>query len=223
LIDDVNMKIKLGTLTPVNDKEYAWITENLPHHFSKLHIVHNESSDSTPRRIINNTNTSVENHATSLSAQQLCIKNPLQDDFSILAGFCLHPHPLSLDVSKAYLRILVPYETSCLRLFVWYDNPSEMTGLRVFRRTSGDFGDTPMSGSLTLTQRKLLAPACKSSITAAIARTSNFADNYIDALLSWLGWSTTTTDLVETSKLINLPLKPGATCIMTDPDVLIKT
>ena len=222
LIIDVDKKIELGTLTAVTEKEYKWILDNLPHHFSKLHVVHNESSDSTPRRIINNTNTSIANNATSLSAQQLCIKNPLQDDFSILAGFCLHPHPISLDVSKAYLRILVPYETSCLRLFIWYDNPCEMSGLRIFRRTSGDFGDTPMSGGLTLTQRKLLSPACKSSITAAIAKTSNFADNYIDALLSWLGWSTTTNDLVETSKLINLPLKPGATCTATDPDVLAK-
>ena len=222
LINDVNMKISLGTLTPVSDKEFEWIKEHLPFHFSKLHVVHNECSESTPRRIINNTNTSVENHATSLSAQQLCIKNPLQDDFSILAGFCLHPHPVSLDVSKAYLRILVPYETSCLRLFIWYKNPLEMSGLQIYRRTSGDFGDTPMSGGLTLTQRKLLAPACKSSITSAIAKTSNFADNYIDALLSKLGWSTTTSDLVETSKMINLPLKPGATCMATDPEVLKK-
>ena len=92
----------------------------------------------------------------------------------------------------------------------------------LYRRTSGDFGDTPMSGGLTLTQRKLLAPACKSSITAAIAKTRNFADNYIDALLSKLGWQTTTADLIETSSLINLPLKPGATCVATDPEVLKK-
>ena len=156
----------------MDDKEFKWITDNLPHHFSKLHIVHNESSESTPRRVINNTNTSVKNHATSLSTQQLCIKNPLQDDFSILAGFCLHQHPISLDISKAYLRILVPYKTSCLRLFIWYDNPSEMKGMRIFRRSTGDFGDTSMSGSLTLTQRKLVAPACKSSISAAVAKNS---------------------------------------------------
>ena len=222
LIKDVNMRIELGTLTPVDDKEYNWIIDNLPHHYSKLHIVHNESSESTPHRLINNTNTSVENHATSLSAQQLCIKNPLQDDWSILAGFCLHPHPISLDISKAYLRILVPYETSCLRLFIWYENPSEMKNLRIYRRTTADFGDAPMSGGLTLTQRKLVAPACKSSIAAAIAKTCNFADNYIDALLSKLGWLTTTADLVETSNLLNLPLKTGATCVKTDPDVIKK-
>ena len=34
LIDDVNTKIRLGTLTPVSDQEFEWIKENLPHHFS---------------------------------------------------------------------------------------------------------------------------------------------------------------------------------------------
>ena len=67
---DIQTKIKLGTLTPMSEKEYLCVVENLPHHFSKLHIVHNETSDSTPRRIINNTNSSVPNEATSLSATQ---------------------------------------------------------------------------------------------------------------------------------------------------------
>ena len=30
LINDVNMKIQLGTLTSVDDKEFKWIIDNLP-------------------------------------------------------------------------------------------------------------------------------------------------------------------------------------------------
>ena len=220
LITDVEKKIELGTLIAMSDLEYSWVVDNLPHHFSKLHIVHSESSDSTPRRIINNTNSNVPNKATSLSATQLCIANPLMSDFEILTGFCLNEHPMSLDVSKAYLRIMVPYETSVLRLFIWYKDPENMTDLKIFRRGTGDFGDTPMSGSLTLAQRKLLAPACKSSISSCIAKMSNFADNYIDSLMSRSGWLTTTQDLSESSALIGLPLKPGITALATDKEVI---
>ena len=137
-----------------------------------------------------------------------------------MQAFALYNYPLCLDISKAYLRGLCPYETSCLRLFLWYDNIEEQTGLKCYRRVTWDFGDSPCSGNLTITQRKILAPLCLNPTAEAIVLDSSFADNFTDSFNCKVTWIEVSLDIIEAHKLVGMPLKPGYTTLETDPTVI---
>ena len=131
----------MGTLIPVSDDEWNEIKQH-PHHFSLMTMVYSQTSVSTEKRLINHSKTKVKNKCTGMSLEQCNIENTLSSLNHILSGFELYPYPLVMDISKAYLRILVPYSTSKLRLFLFYEDLEKMTGLKIYRRGTLDFGDT---------------------------------------------------------------------------------
>ena len=218
-ITQVEKKIELKTLTVMTQDEWDFVRTK-PHHYSLSTMVTSMTSVSTSDRLINHTNTKVPNQATSLSHEQVCVENPLNDQLDVMQSFCLEEYPLCLDISKAYLRGLCPFETSCLRLFLWYENIENMTGLKCYRRTTWDFGDTPASGNLSIAQRKILAPLCLNKISEAVVLQSSFADNYADSFKCKDTWNEVVADITEAHKLVGMPLKPGYTTTKADTNVL---
>ena len=116
LKEEVEKKIALGTLVEVTKEEWELIKVH-PHHYSLLTMVYSATSMSTEKRLINHSKTKVPNRATGMSLEQLNLENTLNNMGHILSGFQLYEHPLVCDISKAYLRVLVPYSTSKMRLF----------------------------------------------------------------------------------------------------------
>ena len=101
-VDEVNKKIDLGTLVECISEERTFIKSN-PHHYSLTTMVSFSTSTTTADCIINHTNTMVPNEVTSLSNEQICIDNPLNNQVDVMQAFALYNYPLCLDISKAYL------------------------------------------------------------------------------------------------------------------------
>ena len=112
------------------------------HHFCYMSIVISETNTSTTVSLINNTKAQVPGQGTSYCLENQMVKTNIGDSFDSLLDFCLYSHPYSSDISKCYLRILVDSLTAKLRLLVWFDNPKDMTGMKVFWCPTMDVGDT---------------------------------------------------------------------------------
>ena len=72
------------------------------------------------------------------------IKCNIGDSFESFLDFRLYSNPYSSDISKCYLRILVDDLTARLRLLVWFKDSQEMTGVKIYRKPTMDFGDTAL-------------------------------------------------------------------------------
>ena len=138
---EIEKKIEIGTLVAMSDAEVKE-TMKSTHHFTLLAMVMSETSSSTSARLINNTKTQVSGQGTSYCLENEMTKCNIGDSFDSLLDFRLYNNPYSSDISKCYLRILVDDLTARLRLLVWFEDPQKMTGVKIFRRPTMDFGDT---------------------------------------------------------------------------------
>ena len=115
---------------------------------------------------------------TSYCLENNMIKCNIGDSFDSLLDFRLYDNPYSSDISKCYLRILVDDLTAKLRLLVWFDNPQDMTGIKIYRRPTMDFGDTCSSLVVRIIQEKFLSQLCKMEMSKHLILHCAYADNY---------------------------------------------
>ena len=167
---EIEKKINIWTLV-------AKETMKSTHHFTLLAMVMSETSTSTSARLINNTKTQVPGQGTSYCLENEMIKCNIGDSFDSLLDFRLYNNPYSSDISKCYLRILVDDLTAKLRLLVWFENPKEMTGVKIYRRPTMDFGDTCSSLVVRIVQEKFLSQLCKLELTKHVILNCAYAGN----------------------------------------------
>ena len=124
------------------------------------------------------------------------------------------------DISKCYLRILVESLTAKLRLLVWFENPGDMTGLKVYCRPTMDFGDTCSSLVIHIVQEKFLSQLCKLELTKHLILHCGYADKYSSSFKNREMYQQVKTDMIDVHKKISLPLKCTYTSVQTDNKIL---
>ena len=190
------------------------------HHFTLLAMVMSETSSSTSARLINNTKTRVPGQGTSYCLENEMIKCNIGDSFDSLLDFRLYDYPYSSDISKCYLRILVDDLTAKLRLLVWFDDPQNMTGVKIYRRPTMDFRDTCSSLVVRIVQEKFLSQLCKLELTKHLILNCAYADNYSGSFKDESRYLQVKTDMNEVHEKIGLPLKCTYTAVQTDDKIL---
>ena len=89
---EIDKKIKIGTLVELSDSEQKQIIKGT-HHFCYLSLVMIETSTSTTARLINNTKTQVPGKGTSYCLENQMVKTHIGDFFDSLLYFRLFNHP----------------------------------------------------------------------------------------------------------------------------------
>ena len=148
------------------------------------------------------------------------IKCNIGDSFDSLLDFHLYNNPYSSDISKCYLRILVDDLTSRLRLLVWFEDPQKMTGVKIYRRPTMDFGDTCSSLMVRIVQEKFPSQTCKLELTKNLILNCAYADNYSGSFKDKKMYQQVKTDMIEVYNKIGLSLKCTYTAVQTDNKIL---
>ena len=148
------------------------------------------------------------------------IKCNIGDSFDPLLEFRLYNYPYSSEISKCYLRILVDSLSAKLRLLVRFENPGDMTGLKVYCRPTMDFGDTCSSLVIHIVQEKFLSQLCKLELTKHLILHCSYTDNYSSSFKNREMYQQVKTDMIDVHKKISLPLKCTYTSVQTDNKIL---
>ena len=110
--------------------------------------------------------------------------------------------------------------TAKLRLLVWFENPKEMTGVKIYRRPTMDFGDTCSSLVVRIVQEKFLSQLCKLELTKHVILNCAYADNYSSSFIDKKTYQKVKDDMIDVHKKIGLPLKGTYTSVQTDNNIL---
>ena len=146
-----------------------------PYHFCDILLVSNATSNSTPLRFINHTNSWDSKSNTSISYEGGISKSPVGNLFNSLIQARLYPLGLVGDISKAYLKILVSSLDAKLRLFIWFDKDLNQ---HINLRRTMDFGDPQSSLVLNIAQIKFITPLLVYMLSFIIVPFAKYADNH---------------------------------------------
>ena len=148
--------IEIGTLVELTPEELQALPST-PHHYTKLNFVTSQTSESTSFRVINDTYT--RSAGVNYSIEGRTFTSTIGDAFGAAVHHRLFSHAASLDVSRAYRRLLVSPADQMLRLLIWFVDPSdESKGFRIYKRRTADFGDPAAALALYCALVKYVAP-----------------------------------------------------------------
>ena len=189
-----------------------------PHLFCFYNYVVNSNSASTPYRMISNTsNVSSE---TTISVEQLSPQQILNPQESGLVRFCLFAVPLAADVKSAYHTIAVDFQSSFLRLFMWWADLPTCTQTRIFRQVTQSFGDTSAAIGLEIGIIKFVAAVAVLAVTKFLLEFSRYADNIMYSTETREEYLEIKEDLNKSFNMYSMDLKYVITSMEHDPKVL---
>ena len=217
--DQIQQNIALGFMHALSPKEVDNL-KNETHSFCHYNIVWNESSTSTPVRLVCNSSTVVPRASTTISIEQQRPDKPLNSMFNALMRLRLYSVPLISDISKAYKHILIDKLASKCRLLYYYKDPMSCTNPQILVRSTLDFGDALAPFALEVANLKYIANHVDSKVAKYIVEDLRYADNIVFSFKTVDEYEHVKKELQESYSHYNLPLKYLVTSQRWDPNVL---